>query len=467
MSDQANRRDFLKTTAAGGVGLWVAASGGSVLGKAPSETVNVAIVGVGGRGRAHVSGIPAAGGKIVALCDVDDNNLAAAVKEHEGAYKYNDFRKMLDERHRDIDAVVVATPDHTHAVAASAAMKLGKHVYCEKPLTHSIHEARHLTELAARQKVATQMGNQGHSGDNTRRIVEIVRSGAIGPVREVHAWTNRPVWPQGKDRPNRSDPVPSSLKWDLWLGPAPERPYVANANANTSDGNPSAPRAKGKKTRDNRVYHPFAWRGWWDFGTGALGDMACHILDASFWALDLKYPTAVEALGGSPHKPESAPSWEILRYEFPARRDMPALALTWYDGGMRPPYPEELFEGEKVERGGVLMVGDKGKIYIPDDYGGKHVLLPKNQFADFKNPEESIPRSPGHHKDFLEACKNPDRPACSNFSYSGPLTEMVLLGVVAFRCGKRIEWDGPNMKATNCSEASEYIHPQYRRGWEL
>jgi predicted dehydrogenase len=463
MTHQANRRDFLKTTAAGGVGLWVVASGGSVLGKAPSETVNVAIIGAGGRGRSHVTGIPNAGGKIVALCDVDDNNLAAAAKEHDGAYKYNDFRKMLDERHKEIDAVVVATPDHTHAVAAAAAMKLGKHVYCEKPLTHSIHEARYLTELAARQKVATQMGNQGHSGSNTRRIVEIVRSGAIGPVREVHAWTNRPVWPQGKDRPDRSDPVPSTLNWDLWLGPAPERPYVANS----TDGDAGAvePKAKGKKMRDNRVYHPFAWRGWWDFGTGALGDMACHILDASFWALDLKYPTAVEALGGEPRKPESAPSWEIIRYEFPARRDMPPLSLTWYDGGKRP--PEELFEGEKVEIGGALLVGEKGKIYVPNDYGEKHVLLPKKEFADFKNPEESIARSPGHHKDFLEACKNPDRPACSNFSYSGPLTEMVLLGVVAFRCGKRLEWDGPSMKATNCSEAGEYIHPQYRRGWEL
>jgi predicted dehydrogenase len=465
MSPKANRREFLKTTSAGGVGLWVVASGASVLGQSANEKVNVAIVGAGGRGRAHVDGIPKAGGNIVALCDVDDNNLAAAAKDHPGAATYNDFRKMLDEKHKEIDAVVVATPDHTHAVAASAAMKLGKHVYCEKPLTHSIHEARHLTELAARQKVATQMGNQGHSNNNTRRIVEIVRSGAIGPVREVHAWTNRPIWPQGLDRPAGSDPVPETLHWDLWLGPAPDRPYVGGPRTNVSDTG----KGKGKKRRDNRVYHPFAWRGWWDFGTGALGDMACHILDASFWALDLKYPTAVEALGGTPHKPENAPKWEILRYEFPARRDMPELTLTWYDGGMRPPYPEALFEGEDVSIGGALLIGDKGKIYVPHDYGGKHVLLPRKEFADFKDPEETIPRIPqeNHHRDFLEACKNPDRPACSNFAYSGPLTEMVLLGVVAFRCGKRIEWDGPNMTATNCSEAGEYIHPQYRKGWEL
>jgi predicted dehydrogenase len=464
MSHRTNRREFLKTTAAGGTGLWVIASGASVLGKAANETVNVAIVGVGGRGGAHVDAIPKAGGKIVALCDVDDKNLAKAAEKLPDAYKYNDFRKMLDERHKEIDAVVVATPDHTHAVAASAAMKLGKHVYCEKPLTHSIHEARYLTELAARQKVATQMGNQGHSGDNTRRIVEIVRSGALGPVREVHAWTNRPIWPQGKDRPVGSDPVPAELQWDLWLGPAPERPYVANKTSGGDSPEVQA-KGKGKKKRDDRVYHPFAWRGWWDFGTGALGDMACHILDASFWALDLKYPTAVEALGGEPHKPESAPSWEIIRYDFPARRGMPELKLTWYDGGKRP--PEELFDGEKVEIGGALLIGDKGKIYVPDDYGGKHVLLPRKEFADFKNPEPTLARSPGHHKDFLEACKDPSRPACSNFSYSGPLTEMVLLGVVAFRCGKRIEWDGPNMKATNCSEAGEYVQPQYRKGWEL
>jgi predicted dehydrogenase len=454
MSQKANRREFLKTSAAGGVGLWVVASGASVLGKSANEKVNVAIIGVGGRGGAHVDAIPKAGGNIVALCDVDDRSLGRAADKHPDAHKYSDFRKLLDERHKEIDAVVVATPDHTHAVAAASAMKLGKHVYCEKPLTHSIHEARYLTELAAKQKVATQMGNQGHSGEGTRQIVEIVRSGAIGPIREVHAWTNRPIWPQGLDRPEGSDAVPDYLNWDLWLGPAPERPFVASRTTE----------ANGKK-KEERVYHPFAWRGWFDFGTGALGDMACHILDASFWALDLKYPTAVEVLGAEPLKPECAPSWETIRYDFPARRDMPELKLTWYDGGKKP--PAELFEGEKVEGGGVILLGDKGKIYVPHDYGGKHVLLPEKEFADYKRPEPTLPRSPGHHEDFLAACKDPDRPACSDFSYSGPLTEMVLLGVVALRCGKRIEWDGPNMKATNCSEAVEYIHPQYRKGWEL
>ncbi|HEV3163707.1 MAG TPA: Gfo/Idh/MocA family oxidoreductase [Isosphaeraceae bacterium] len=461
MKRRSTRRDFLRQSTAAGVGLWVVGSHSVVRGDSPNERVNVAIIGVAGRGDAHVQEIPKAGGTIVALCDVDDRSLDDVGKKHEKAYKYNDFRKMLDEKHKEIDAVAIATPDHTHAVAAMAAMKLGKHVYCEKPLTHSIHEARVLTETAAQQKVATQMGNQGHSGDNTRRIVEIVRSGAIGPVREVHAWTNRPIWPQGKDRPQGSDPVPDYLKWDLWLGPAPERPYVANKPL------PPAPegKAKGKRRREEeQIYHPFAWRGWWDFGTGALGDMACHILDASYWALDLRNPTTVVA-EGDPRKPDNGPKWEIIRYEFPARGDMPPVKLTWYDGGKKP--PEELIEGEEMKDGGALLIGDKGKIYVPHDYGGQHVLLPKKQFEGFQNPPESIPRSPGHHKDFIEACKDPSRPACSNFSYSGPLTETVLLGVVAFRVGHQIEWDGPGMKVTNSSEAEQYIRPEYRKGWSL
>jgi predicted dehydrogenase len=458
MSRQTNRRDFIKHSAAAGAGLWVVGSTPSLYSKSANEKVNVAIIGVGGRGEEHVNSIPRAGGNIVALCDVDDRNLDKAASKHPNAKKFNDFRKLLDECHKEIDAVVVATPDHTHAVAASAAMKLGKHTYCEKPLTHSIHEARHLTELAAKTKVATQMGNQGHSEDNSRRIVEIVRSGAIGKVHEIHAWTNRPIWPQGKDRPTEQDTPPDWLHWDLWIGPAPMRPFVSNP----------VRKVKGKDGKEHdeeeKIYHPFAWRGWWDFGTGALGDMACHVLDCSFWALDLKYPTSVEAQG-EPRKPESAPSWEIIKYEFPARGDMPPLALTWYDGGKKPPV--ELFEGAEVKEGGSLIVGEKGKIYIPDDYGRRHIFLPKESFKDFKNPPESIPRSPGHHKDFIEACKNPERKACSDFSYAGPLTEMVLLGVVAYRVGKKIEWDGPNMRAKNCPEAEQFIKPQYRDGWSL
>ncbi len=464
-SGGANRRDFLKNSAfgAGGFLILASGSGAKAFSYAANEKLNVGIIGVAGKGRVDMMGVAGEqkqrdkprtfnGENIAALCDVDEKNLASGVADFPKAKQFHDFRKMLDEHGKNLDAVVIATPDHTHAPAAMAAMRLGKHVYCEKPLTHSILEARTLTETAAKMKVATQMGNQGHSEDNTRRIVEIIRSGAIGHVREVHAWTNRPIWPQGKDRPAGSDPVPNYLHWDLWLGPAPERPFIANK----FDKN-------GKEIE--KIYHPFAWRGWWDFGTGALGDMACHILDASFWALDLKYPTAVEVLAGEPRKPDNGPMWEIIQYDFPARGEMPALKLTWYDGKKKP--PAELFEGERVPNGGSILIGDKGKLFIPDDYGRRHILLPKAKFADFKNPPETIVRSPGHHKDWVEACKNPARPACSNFSYSGPLTEMVLLGVVAFRTGQKLEWNGPSMTATNCAVAEEYIRPRYRKGWEL
>ena len=441
MAHSIDRRGFIKVSAAYGGGLWVVGSGSGLRAGTANETPNIACVGVGGQGGSHVEGLPKNGGKIVALVDVDDNMLDEASKKQPGAKRFKDFRKMLDAMSKDIDGVCVATPDHTHAVAANAAMLLGKGCYCEKPLTHSIHEARTLTETAKRMKVATQMGNQGQSGDGTRRVVEIVRSGAIGAVKEVHAWTDRPIWPQGIDRPSREDGVPPSLDWDLWIGPAPMRPFVKDA------------------------YHTFAWRGWWDFGTGALGDMACHILNAAYWALDLKYPTSIEVLEGGPRKPENGPKSEVLRYHFPARGDMPPVAVTWHDGGRKP--PAELFEGEEIKDGGCILVGEKGKLYVTNDYGGGHTLLPKKNYEGYKNPPETLKRSPGHHRDWIEAIKDPSRPACSDFSYSGPLTEMVLLGVAAFRVGKTIEWDGPNMRATNASEAEAFIKPPYRAGWSL
>jgi predicted dehydrogenase len=444
MSSNLNRRDFVKRSAVFGAGLWVVGSGSHLRAATANEQINLGMVGVGGRGGAHVDAAPKAGGRIVALCDVDKNTLNGAAKKQPDAKLFADFRQMLDKMGKDIDAVFVATPDHVHAPVAVAAMRLGKHVYCEKPLTHSIHEARTLTETARAQKVATQMGNQGQSLDGTRKIVEIIRSGAIGPVKEVHSWTNRPIWPQGLDEPARVDPVPDYLDWDLWLGPAHDRPFVGD-----------------------KTYHPFAWRGWWDFGTGALGDMACHIVNAPYWALDLKYPKSVEVVDGEPRKAQNGPTWEIIRYEFPERGDQPPVTFTWYDGGKKP--PEDLFHGAKIRGGGSLVIGEKGTLYLTDNYGASYELLEKEEkFPDFKEPEETLPRSPGHHKDFLEACKNPTgRPACSNFDYSGPLAEMVLLGVVAFRVGKKIEWDGPNMKATNCPEADQFIKTEYRKGWEL
>ncbi|GAC1340661.1 MAG: Gfo/Idh/MocA family oxidoreductase [Isosphaeraceae bacterium] len=459
MSQTSSRREFFKRSAAFGSGLWVVGSRANLIAGAADEKVWFAMIGVGGRGGSHVHDVPNSGGEIIALCDVDTHMLDGASKLQPQAKRFHDFREMLDKIHKEIDAVVVATPDHTHAVAANMAMKMGKHVYCEKPLTHSIHEARTLAKTAKEMRVASQMGNQGHSGANTRRIVEIVRSGAIGPVKEVPAGTKRPIGPQGLDRPEGSDPVPDWLKWDLWLGPAPERPFkVSHVKYKDKDGK--------EKEKDERIYHPFAWRGWWDFGTGALGDMACHILDCSFWALDLRHPTSIEPVEGDTRKPDCGPNWEILRFQFPARGEMPPVAVTWYDGGKKP--PKELFDGEEVREGGSLLIGEKGKIYIRSDYGDNHIMLPKKDFAEYKNPEETIKRSPGHMKDFVEACKDPTgRPACSDFAYSTALTEMVLLGVVAFRSAKKIDWDGEHMRVTNCPEAAQYVHPEYRKGWSL
>ncbi|MDB5350895.1 MAG: Inositol 2-dehydrogenase [Planctomycetota bacterium] len=446
MSGRQHRRDFFRTSASAGAGLWIVGSGSDLLARSANEVVNVACVGVGGQGFGNlrnISGVKIDGKaavNIVALCDIDDNRLNDAAKLHQKAAKYHDFRKMLDEKHKEIDAVVVSTPDHTHAVAAIAAMKLKKGVYCEKPMAHSILEARLMTETAAREKVASQMGNQGQSGENTRKIVEIVRSGAIGPVKEMHAWTNRPTWPQGMETRPETTEIPKHIHWDEWVGPASIRPH--------SD-----------------AYYHFKWRGWWDFGTGALGDMACHILNAAFWALDLKYPTSVVA-EGEPHSAEGGPRAETIVYEFPARGDMPPARVTWYDGGRKPP-KDLLPDDVKWSSGGSLLIGEKGKLYIPDDYGGRHVLLPRDQFKDFKNPAPTLKRSPGHHRDFIEAVKDPSRPASSDFSYSGPLTEMVLLGVVAFRANKKLEWDGPNMKVMNSSDADAFIRPTFRNGWSV
>jgi len=401
----------------------------------PAEKVNVAFVGVGGKGAGNVESIHKAGGNVVALCDIDGKHLAAAAEKHPGAKTYADFRKMLEEQ-KDIDAVVVSTPDHTHAVAAMMAMNLGKHVYCEKPLTHNIYEARALTLAARKHKVATQMGNQGHASEGSRRQVEWVKSGIVGPIKEVHVWTDRPVWPQGITRPADTPEVPEHISWDLWLGPAPQRPY-------------------------HPAYHPFKWRGFWDFGTGALGDMACHIMDTAYWSLDLRDPTAVEAFqeGGND---ESAPRWSIVRYEFPQRGERPALKLFWYEGGIRP--SQKLAGKWQIPDNGVIFVGEKGNIAA--EYLKEPVFTNEKMAAEVTPPEKSIAPSIGHYHEWIEACKG-GAPAGSNFDYSGPLTEMVLLGNLAMRSGKRIEYDAANMKVTNVPEANQYIRREYREGWSL
>jgi len=423
-----SRRSFLHITTTVGTG--VLASPSLLRAKSPNEKLNVALIGVGNKGEANRAGV--AGENIVALCDVDEKMLNAAAAKHPTARTYRDFRRMLEQK--DIDAVVVTVPDHVHAVAAMAAMQLGKHVYCEKPLTHDIWEARQLALTARQYKVATQMGNGGHASERLRTAVEWVQAGVIGDVREVHAWSNRPIWPQGIARPMDRPDVPKYLDWDLWLGPAPERPY-------------------------HPAYHPFKWRGFWDFGTGALGDMGCHIIDAAFWALDLGAPVAVEA-ESSDVNGETAPSWSIVRYEFPQRGNKPAVKLTWYDGGKLP--SRDLFEvgpDQKLDDNGSLFVGEKGKLAL--DYKGVR-LIPERK--DFQPPPKTVPRSPGHYTEWIAACKG-GAPAMSNFGYAGSLTEAVLLGNVALRVGKKIEWDAQNLQVRNAPEAAQYIRRQYRKGW--
>ncbi len=422
----------------------------------PSAKLNIAGIGIAGQGAGDLQNVSSE--NIVALCDVDRAHAAATFKRYPKASAYADFRVMLEKEDKHIDAVVIATPDHTHAVATMAAIEMGKHVYCEKPLTHSMFEVRHITEAARRAGVATQMGNQGHAGEGIRLICEWIWDGAIGPVREVHAWTTHAVWPQGLQRPTQTPPVPETLDWDLWLGPAPWRPY-------------------------HPAYLPALWRGWWDFGTGGLGDMGCHNLDPVFWALKLGAPTSVEAscsifvptiTWDKPFNTESYPRASIVRYEFPAREQMPALELTWYDGGLMPRRPRELEDGRQMgdKLGGVIFVGDHGKLMC-GSYGSNPRLIPESKMRQYQRPAKSIPRSLGHHAEWIAACKG-GKPAGSNFDYAGALTEMVLLGNVAVRTslmmqakGLRLAYDADAMKITNLPEANASMRRTYRQGWTL
>jgi hypothetical protein len=434
-----SRRDFMEVAAAAAAFTIVPRH---VLGGPrhipPSEKLNIAGVGIGGRGAGDLDEVGSE--NIVALCDVDDRYAANVFKKYPNAKKYHDFRIMLDKE-KNIDAVVIATPDHAHAVVAATAIKMGKHVYCEKPLAHSIYEVRKLTEAAREAGVATQLGNQGQASEETRLVSEFIWDGAIGPVREVHSWCNRPISPRGIERPKETPPVPETLNWDLWLGPAPYRPY-------------------------NPCYLPFTWRGWWDFGSGVLGDIGCHQFISIFRALKLGYPTSVEACSSGVNS-ETAPLASIVRYDFPAREDMPPLKLTWYDGGLMPARPGELEEGLRFGNADDnLFIGDKGKML-------GHRLLPESRSKEYGKPPRVLPRSPGHHKEWINACKGGE-PAGSNFDVAGPLTEVVLLGNVALRMdqqlyekGLKLYYDGPNMKVTNLPEANKYIRSEYREGWTL
>ncbi|MBX6314213.1 MAG: Gfo/Idh/MocA family oxidoreductase [Isosphaeraceae bacterium] len=456
MSRRLDRRRFLQATSLVGFGLWV--SGPLIRGedRSPNERLGFACIGVGGKGSSdtdHVAEL----GEIVALCDIDAQRLGKKAEQFPKAKTYRDFRKLLEELAPKIDAVVVSTPDHTHAVAAVMAMKLGKPVYCQKPLAHSPYEARVMRETAARMKVATQMGNQGTANPGFRSGIELIRSGTIGPIREVHVWTNRPFkyWKQAPDivaRPSEAPPVPPHVAWDLWLGPAPERPY-------------------------HPVYHPHDWRGWWDFGTGAMGDMACHTANLPFLALKLGLPTRVSAQSG-PVNPETYPAWATITYEFPARGDLPPLKLTWYEGardGQRNLPPSELFQGETPSSSGSLLVGEKGSIFSPSDYGADQVLLPTQKFQE-KQPEVSAEQrrqrnrqaDAAHKAEWVRAIREGDPAiAWSNFDYAGTLTEAMLLGNVAVRLGQPIEYDAASGRVTNCPEAAPFVRPEFRSGWTL
>ncbi len=410
-----------------------------------NDRLLVGCVGVGGKGASDVSGAAAAGGTIAALCDVDENRRRRRGKDvteqYPGAKFYKDFRVML-EKEKGLDAVTVSTPDHTHAHAAVMAMRLGKHVYCQKPLTHSVWEARLMAETAAKMKVATQMGNQAHAGEPIRRAVELVRAGLLGKVREVHAWTNRPIWPQGmKELPPR-EPVPDTLDWDLWTGPAPLNPY-------------------------NPAFCPFKWRGWWDYGTGALGDMGCHIMDMPFWALDLKHPTSVEAESVG-NTEVSGPKSAVVTYRFPAGKYCDELKYCWYDGGRMP--SGDVLEGAGVDakqakRFDLVMIGEKGKFFFSRG-NTKWVTAPDGLLDAVQDTPQTLPRVSNEDQEWIDACRG-GAPALSNFARSGPFTEVVLLGNLAVRLGRKIEWDGPALKAANAPEADELIRRPYRKGWEL
>ena len=429
MNHKPTRRAFLKTTTLTGLGLVLnrraPAIGSSI---SPSEKLNIGVVGVSGRGHQNLGAV--SDENIVALCDIDEKNLHAAAERFPHAKRYQDFRHMLDTT--DLDAVVVSTPDHTHAVVTVASLKSGKHVYCEKPLTHSVHEAHVVAATTKKHRAATQMGTQIHAGDNYRRVVELINTGAIGHVREAHAWVGK-GW-GGGERPATGQPLPSHIDYDVWLGPAPERPY-------------------------HSCYLPRNWRRWWDFGGGTLADMGCHYLDLIHWALDLRNPIEVEAEGPPVH-PETAPEWLIVRYRHTARGSLPPVDVTWHDGGKRPPY---LSEGQLPEwRNGVLFVGDEGMLLA--GYSS-YVLLPEKKFADFSPPRPSIPPSIGHHAEWIEACKT-GAPTTCNFDYSGALAETALLGVVAYRSGKSFVWNRHDFKTSEAS-ANKFLRREYRKGWSL
>ena len=431
-TQQTSRRSFLKQSSLATAGAlavpYISLGQGSANGK-----LNVGFVGVANRAGADLAGVAAVkeAVNVAAICDIDDKFLAQAAATHTKAKTYHDFRKMYEQK--DLDAIVVGTPDHTHAVAAVAALRSGRHVYCEKPLARTISEVRAITNAAKETGKVTQIGTQIHSMTNYRRVVELVRSGAIGKVAEVHVWVGGGRG--GKELPAKPEVIPAHLNYDLWLGPVPEVPYSSQ-------------------------YVPKNWRDWWMFSGGQLGDFGCHYMDLPFWALDLKYPLTIEAEGPEIH-PYSTPTSLKVRYQYAARLGHPPVNLTWYHGGGRPDGIPQKYAARYSS--GVLFIGTEGQLLA--NYGS-HVLLPEDKFAGFEAPKPWIPDSIGHHKEWVMACINGGPTTC-HFEYSGPLTEAALLGNVAFRAGKKLEWDAANLKAKNCPEADQFIQHIYRKGWSI
>ena len=449
MKTFTSRRQFIRNSVFGAAGVWLAGCRTGTRRVSANEKLNLGIIGVANQGNYDMTNV--AGENIVALCDVDENFLAAAKQRFPAAKTYNDFRRLLHQR--DIDAVVVATPDHTHAVATAAALRSGRHVYCEKPLTRTISECRAVTELARKHRLITQIGTQIHSGENYHRVVDFIQRGEVGPVNEVHVWVNATYG--GKDLPKDRPPVPASLHYDLWLGPVPDVPYHPD-------------------------FVPRWWRNWWAFGGGALADFGCHYMDLPHWALGLRAPLSAEVVEGPPVHPDSTPPWLIVRYEHPASavaHAVPLLGgvrggskagpppatfkLTWYHGGKKP----ALLPTEIVKKwdSGVLFMGERGMLLA--DYT-RHAVMRDAGFKDYVAPESINSDFTKHHQEWIQAIKT-GKPAGSDFAYSGPLTEAALLGNVAFRAGCKIEWDSKNLRAKNCPAADEFIQPHYRAGWKL
>ena len=444
---EMTRRRFIGASAVGTFGFQVVPS--RVFGA--NSRLAVAGIGSGGKGRADITGAAKAGADIVALCDVDEARAAAMFKTHAKAKRFADFRVMLEKMSTSIDACTISTPDHTHATATSMAMKMGKHCYTQKPLTHDVYEARHLTRLAKETDVTTQMGNQAHAGESIRRAVELVRAGIIGNVTEAHIWTNRPIWPQGMiERPGKSD-VPKGLGWDLWLGPAAYRPY-------------------------GKGYVPFSWRGWWDFGTGALGDMACHIMDMAWWSLELGSPTSVRARHGG-NTGESAPNWAVIDYQFGYRGNRPPVKLFWYDGkrnGVQNAPSLETTGGVNiVAKGkkafGSVLIGDKGRMFFSRSGTGWRITgRDEDEVKQIEvNTPKTVPRTKDNYVEWVNAATSKGHKPLSRFEIAGPFTEMVLLGNLAIRAGEPVQWDAKALRSINSQKANRFVRSEYRKGWKL